>query len=202
MKNVRESPRAAPHVRFRNRPGDPTFRMIFAENPSPNLQRPTEPSVPTNQARTNETRADRDRDRDVSPSPSSSPPRPLPRPVAETLTHLRPRHRRRPREGGRERLTHRRPPDGEEKEARRQGLLLLLRPRVRRREDPRPAPEGQALQVPRLPQEALHRLGHGHTRPPGPQGVRDQVRTASPSPLFCSFPSSICARLDPARLIR
>lgn len=63
---------------------------------------------------------------------------------------------------------------GEEEEAGGEGVLLLLRPGVRRREDPGAAPEGQALQVPRLPQEALHRRRHGHPRPAGPQGVRHQ----------------------------
>lgn len=72
----------------------------------------------------------------------------------------------------------------EEEESGLEGVVLLLRPGVRRREDPGAAPEGQALQVPRLPQEALHRLRHGHPRPPGPQGGRHQVNLSSPIPLF------------------
>lgn len=56
-----------------------------------------------------------------------------------------------------------------------QGVVLLLRQGVRRREDFGAAPEGQALQMPRLPQEALHRRWHGHSCPPGPQRDRHQV---------------------------
>lgn len=47
--------------------------------------------------------------------------------------------------------------DGEEEEeSDGEGVVLLLRQRVRRREDSRAAPESQTLQVPCLPQEALH----------------------------------------------
>ena len=53
--------------------------------------------------------------------------------------------------------------------------MLLLRQRVRGREDSCSASESQALQVPRLSQEALHRRRYGHPRPPGPQRVRHQV---------------------------
>lgn len=53
--------------------------------------------------------------------------------------------------------------------------MLLLRQGVRRREDPRPAPESQALQVPCMPKEAIHRWRHGHPCPPGTQGECDQV---------------------------
>lgn len=64
--------------------------------------------------------------------------------------------------------------NGEEEEESSEGVLLLLREGVRGREDSCSAPEGQALQVPCLQQEALHRLWHGHPRPPGPQGDRLQ----------------------------
>lgn len=63
----------------------------------------------------------------------------------------------------------------EEEESGVEGVVLLLRSRIRRREDSGAAPEGEALQVPRVPQEALHRRRHGHPRPPGPQGKRHQV---------------------------
>lgn len=65
--------------------------------------------------------------------------------------------------------------NGEEEEESSEGLLLLLREGVRGREDSRSAPEGQALQVPCLQQEAVHRFRHGHPRPPGSQGSRLQV---------------------------
>ena len=65
----------------------------------------------------------------------------------------------------------------EEEESVIEGVVLLLRQGVRGREDSGAAPEGQALQVPCLSQEALHRRGHGHTRPPGSQGVRHQVNS-------------------------
>jgi len=65
--------------------------------------------------------------------------------------------------------------NGEEEEEAVEGVVLLLRPRVRRREDLGAAPEGEALQVPRLPQEALHGQRHGDPRAPGPQGERHEV---------------------------
>lgn len=137
------------------------------------------------------------KERAASPSSSSSPRRARalasPR-LAETLTLESSTARERGGGGGRGGTAR----DGEEEEARGEGVLLLLRPRVRRREDPRAAPEGQALQVPRLPQEALHRRRHGHPRPPGPQGVRHQVR---PPPTFLPIPS-ICIRFNPVARIR
>ncbi|WVZ25922.1 hypothetical protein V8G54_004466, partial [Vigna mungo] len=54
----------------------------------------------------------------------------------------------------------------EEEEGFLQGVVLLLRSRIRRREDLGAASESEALQVSRLPQEALNRQRHGHPRPP------------------------------------
>ena len=63
----------------------------------------------------------------------------------------------------------------EEEESGSEGVVLLLRSWIRGREDTGTAPEGQALQMPCLSQEALHRRWHGHPRPPGPQRDRFQV---------------------------
>ena len=63
----------------------------------------------------------------------------------------------------------------EEEEGFLQGVVLLLRSRIRRREDLGAASESEALQVSRLPQKALNRQRHGHPRAPGPQGIRHQV---------------------------
>ncbi|XVE94303.1 hypothetical protein REPUB_Repub01dG0269500 [Reevesia pubescens] len=63
----------------------------------------------------------------------------------------------------------------EEEKSSVEGMVLLLRQRIRRREDPGAAPEGQALQVSRLSQEALNRWWYGHPCPPGSQGVRHQL---------------------------
>ena len=50
----------------------------------------------------------------------------------------------------------------------------VLQPGVRGREDPHPAPEGQALQVPHLQQAALHRPRARHPLHAGAQGDHRQ----------------------------
>ncbi|KAJ1387243.1 hypothetical protein SESBI_40156 [Sesbania bispinosa] len=53
-------------------------------------------------------------------------------------------------------------------------VVLLLRSRIRRREDLGSASESEALQLSCLSQEAIHRWRHDHPHPPGPQGIRHQ----------------------------
>lgn len=61
-------------------------------------------------------------------------------------------------------------------------VLEVLQPGVRGREDAVPAPEGQALQVPRLPQEALHRPRPRHPLHAGPQGDHREGPVPLPPP--------------------